>query len=152
MTASIGVVLTLNSFEKGRDGRGPSECDNAYHSDGEMVVALSTGWFAGTARCGRRVRITAGNGRTAYAKVTRTRSGMGMGRIPPPFVGMGMGVFHLYGDGDGVMKPDRCSPVAIPIHVANADVCMCIACVTMGLCAVHVGPLAVNTLVGPSPC
>ncbi|XP_040384272.1 LOW QUALITY PROTEIN: putative ripening-related protein 5 [Oryza brachyantha] len=69
VTASTGAVLTLNSFKKGKDGGGPSECDNAYHSDGEMVVALSTGWFAGMARCGRRVRIAAANGRTAYAKV-----------------------------------------------------------------------------------
>uniref|UniRef100_A0A0E0EZ90 Ripening-related protein 5 n=1 Tax=Oryza meridionalis TaxID=40149 RepID=A0A0E0EZ90_9ORYZ len=50
VTAATGAVLTLNSFEKGKDGGGPSECDNAYHSDGELVVALSTGWFAGMAR------------------------------------------------------------------------------------------------------
>ncbi|KAF8672379.1 hypothetical protein HU200_049582 [Digitaria exilis] len=29
----------LNSFEKGKDGGGPSECDNAYNSDEEKVVA-----------------------------------------------------------------------------------------------------------------
>ncbi|XP_052134053.1 putative ripening-related protein 5 [Oryza glaberrima] len=71
VTAATGAVLTLNSFEKGKDGGGPSECDNAYHSDGELVVALSTGWFAGTARCGHRVRITAsgGGGRSVVAKV-----------------------------------------------------------------------------------
>ncbi|CAN6317002.1 unnamed protein product [Urochloa humidicola] len=44
VTASTKAVLTLNSFEKGKDGGGPSECDNAYHSDEEKVVALSTGW------------------------------------------------------------------------------------------------------------
>ncbi|KAM6601142.1 hypothetical protein CsatA_020751 [Cannabis sativa] len=38
------AVLTINSFEKGGDGGGPSECDNNYHSDDTPVVALSTGW------------------------------------------------------------------------------------------------------------
>uniref|UniRef100_A0A0E0LE31 Uncharacterized protein n=1 Tax=Oryza punctata TaxID=4537 RepID=A0A0E0LE31_ORYPU len=71
VTATTSAVLTLNSFEKGKDGGGPSECNNAYHSDGELVVALSTVWFAGMARCGHRVRITAanGNGRSVVAKV-----------------------------------------------------------------------------------
>ncbi|XP_010229674.1 putative ripening-related protein 5 [Brachypodium distachyon] len=52
------AVLTLNSFREGKDGGSPSECDNAFHADSELVVALSTGWFAGMARCGRSVRIT----------------------------------------------------------------------------------------------
>uniref|UniRef100_A0ACD5YBR6 Uncharacterized protein n=1 Tax=Avena sativa TaxID=4498 RepID=A0ACD5YBR6_AVESA len=56
------------SFEKGKDGGGPSECDNAYHSDEEMVVALSTGWFKNMARCGHRIKISA-NGKSVYAKV-----------------------------------------------------------------------------------
>uniref|UniRef100_A0ACD5WWY8 Uncharacterized protein n=1 Tax=Avena sativa TaxID=4498 RepID=A0ACD5WWY8_AVESA len=55
-------------FEKGKDGGSPSECDNAYHSDKEMVVALSTGWFKNMARCGHRIKITA-NGKSVYAKV-----------------------------------------------------------------------------------
>ncbi|KAA8520618.1 hypothetical protein F0562_014874 [Nyssa sinensis] len=38
-------VLTINSFEEGGDGGGPSECDNKYHSDDTPVVSLSTGWF-----------------------------------------------------------------------------------------------------------
>ncbi|KAJ1255559.1 hypothetical protein BS78_K190200 [Paspalum vaginatum] len=63
------AVLTLNSFEKGKDGGGPSECDNAYHSDQEKVVALSTGWFSNMARCGHRIRISATNGNSVYAKV-----------------------------------------------------------------------------------
>uniref|UniRef100_A0A8I6Y0Z2 Uncharacterized protein n=1 Tax=Hordeum vulgare subsp. vulgare TaxID=112509 RepID=A0A8I6Y0Z2_HORVV len=67
-TATTKAVLTLNSFEKGKDGGGPSECDNAYHSDQEMVVALSTGWFKHMARCGHRIKITA-NGNSVYAKV-----------------------------------------------------------------------------------
>jgi len=68
VTASTKAVLTLNSFEKGKDGGGPSECDNAYHSDEEKVVALSTGWFSNMARCGHRIKITA-NGNSVYAKV-----------------------------------------------------------------------------------
>ncbi|CAK9146992.1 unnamed protein product [Ilex paraguariensis] len=39
------AVLTLNSFQKGADGGGPSECDHKYHSDDKPVVALSTGWY-----------------------------------------------------------------------------------------------------------
>jgi len=68
VTASTKAVLTLNSFEKGKDGGGPSECDNAYHSDEEKVVALSTGWFSNMARCGHRIKITV-NGNSVYAKV-----------------------------------------------------------------------------------
>uniref|UniRef100_A0ACD5TP40 Uncharacterized protein n=1 Tax=Avena sativa TaxID=4498 RepID=A0ACD5TP40_AVESA len=56
------------SFEKGKDGSSPSECDNAYHSDEEMVVALSTGWFKNMGRCGHRIKIIA-NGKSVYAKV-----------------------------------------------------------------------------------
>uniref|UniRef100_N1QXW1 Ripening-related protein 4 n=1 Tax=Aegilops tauschii TaxID=37682 RepID=N1QXW1_AEGTA len=68
VTATTKAVLTLNSFEKGKDGGGPSECDNSYHSDKELVVALSTGWFKNMARCGHRIKITA-NGKSVYAKV-----------------------------------------------------------------------------------
>ncbi|GJM91073.1 hypothetical protein PR202_ga07413 [Eleusine coracana subsp. coracana] len=69
VTASTKAVLTLNSFEKGKDGGGPSECDNSYHSDEEKVVALSTGWFSNMARCGHQIKITASNGKSVYAKV-----------------------------------------------------------------------------------
>ncbi|KAI4978618.1 hypothetical protein ZWY2020_015371 [Hordeum vulgare] len=65
VTATTKAVLTLNSFEKGKGGGGPSECDNAYHSDEEMVVALSTGWFKNMARCGHRIRVTA-NGKSVH--------------------------------------------------------------------------------------
>ncbi|XP_037445980.1 putative ripening-related protein 1 [Triticum dicoccoides] len=68
LTATTTAVLTLNSFEKGKDDGGPSECDNAYHSDKEMVVALSTGWFKNMARCGHCIKITA-NGKSVYTKV-----------------------------------------------------------------------------------
>ncbi|GJM91071.1 hypothetical protein PR202_ga07411 [Eleusine coracana subsp. coracana] len=68
VTSSTKAVLTLNSFEKGKDGGGPSECDNSYHSDEEKVVALSTGWFNNMARCSHQIKITA-NGKSVYAKV-----------------------------------------------------------------------------------
>ncbi|KAI9110007.1 hypothetical protein K1719_019048 [Acacia pycnantha] len=60
--------LTLNSFEKGGDGGGPSECDNKYHSDEKPVVALSTGWFNHKSRCLHNITITA-NGRSVVAMV-----------------------------------------------------------------------------------
>ncbi|CAL1378676.1 unnamed protein product [Linum trigynum] len=41
---STKALLTLNGFEKGKDGGGPSECDNKFHSDNKRIVALSTGW------------------------------------------------------------------------------------------------------------
>uniref|UniRef100_A0A8R7Q8I3 Ripening-related protein 2 n=2 Tax=Triticum urartu TaxID=4572 RepID=A0A8R7Q8I3_TRIUA len=69
VSATTPAVLTLNSFEKGKDGGHPSECDNAYHDDSEMVVALSTGWFNGKSRCGRTVKITAKGGSSVSAKV-----------------------------------------------------------------------------------
>nr|CAB3499340.1 unnamed protein product [Digitaria exilis] len=52
------AVMTVNGFRKGEDGGGPSECDGRFHDDGEMVVALSTGWYAGGRRCHRPIRIT----------------------------------------------------------------------------------------------
>ncbi|KAE7999526.1 hypothetical protein FH972_003944 [Carpinus fangiana] len=33
------ATLTINSFEKGGDGGGPSECDGQYHSDNTPMVA-----------------------------------------------------------------------------------------------------------------
>ncbi|KAK7842191.1 ripening-related protein grip22 [Quercus suber] len=60
--------LTINSFKKGGDGGGPSECDNRYHSDNIPVVALSTGWFNDKKRCSRFITIH-GNGRSVKAKV-----------------------------------------------------------------------------------
>jgi hypothetical protein len=71
VSASTPATLTLNSFEKGKDGGGPSECDNRFHSDKEKVVALSSGWLRldGTRRCGKMVRVTAANGRSVLAKV-----------------------------------------------------------------------------------
>ena len=60
--------MTINGFAKGDDGGGPSECDNRYHSDSEMVVALSTGWYNHGSRCLKNIRINA-NGKSVVAKV-----------------------------------------------------------------------------------
>ncbi|KAH6835019.1 hypothetical protein C2S53_003796 [Perilla frutescens var. hirtella] len=62
------AVLTLNSFEKGGDGGGKSECDNRFHSDKTKVVALSTGWLSHLKRCNKTITIQ-GNGRRVTAKV-----------------------------------------------------------------------------------
>lgn len=60
--------MTLNSFEKGGDRGGPSECDKKYHDDDTPVVALSTGWFKEhkQRRCLKNITIT-GNGRSVVA-------------------------------------------------------------------------------------
>ena len=60
--------MTINSFAQGGDGGGPSECYNEYHSDDELVVALSTGWYNGGSRCLNNIRINA-NARSVLAKV-----------------------------------------------------------------------------------
>ncbi|WRX07729.1 hypothetical protein QQP08_000216 [Theobroma cacao] len=60
--------LTLNGFDKGQDGGGPSECDKRYHKNSELVVALSTGWFHKQKRCLKFINIY-GNGRSVQAKV-----------------------------------------------------------------------------------
>ncbi|PRQ57440.1 putative rlpA-like protein, double-psi beta-barrel [Rosa chinensis] len=44
------AYLILDSFENGIDG-GVSTCDNRYHSDETLVVALSTGWFNNGGMC-----------------------------------------------------------------------------------------------------
>ncbi|OVA12133.1 hypothetical protein BVC80_1773g18 [Macleaya cordata] len=62
------AILTLNSFQEGGDGGGPSQCDNSYHSDDTPVVALSTGWFNNQQRCLKKINIS-GNGRSVVATV-----------------------------------------------------------------------------------
>ncbi|KEH18878.1 Ripening related protein family [Medicago truncatula] len=62
------AILTLNSFEKGGDGGGPSECDNKFHSDKTLVVALSTVLFNHKKRCLKEITIF-GNGKRVNAKV-----------------------------------------------------------------------------------
>ncbi|KAL8119107.1 hypothetical protein AgCh_016564 [Apium graveolens] len=68
VTKNTKATLTLNSFEKGKDGGGPSECDRQYHDDDTRVVALSTGWYNGGSRCLNKIIISA-NGRSVDAKV-----------------------------------------------------------------------------------
>ncbi|XP_038709919.1 kiwellin-1-like [Tripterygium wilfordii] len=68
VTGHTKATLTINSFEKGGDGGGPSECDNQYHSDDTPVVALSTGWFNNESRCLKYITIY-GNGRSVKAMV-----------------------------------------------------------------------------------
>ncbi|KAI4978613.1 hypothetical protein ZWY2020_015366 [Hordeum vulgare] len=68
VVATTKAVLKLNSFEKGKDRGGPSECGNAYHSNEEMVVALSIGWFKNMAHCGHRIKVTASS-KSVYAKM-----------------------------------------------------------------------------------
>ncbi|CAL1377977.1 unnamed protein product [Linum trigynum] len=69
VTRQTKAVLTLNSFEKGKDGGGASECDHKFHGDEERVVALSSGWFNNRKSCFQKIKITAGNGRSVVAKV-----------------------------------------------------------------------------------
>ena len=60
--------LTLNSFEKYGDGGNESECNDHFHSNNELVVALSTGWFDGKSRCFKYINIY-GNGNSVKAQV-----------------------------------------------------------------------------------
>lgn len=68
VTRNTKAKLTLNSFQKGGDGGGPSKCDGIHHSDNTPVVALSTGWFNGGSRCSKKIKIS-GNGKTVFATV-----------------------------------------------------------------------------------
>ncbi|KAJ4835604.1 hypothetical protein Tsubulata_024697 [Turnera subulata] len=68
VTGNTRAFLTINSFQKGGDGGGPSECDNQYHDDDTPVVALSTGWFNNKNRCHHNITIK-GNGRSVVAMV-----------------------------------------------------------------------------------
>ncbi|CAN6273604.1 unnamed protein product [Urochloa humidicola] len=62
------AIMTLNDFSEGGDGGDPSECDGKYHRNSELVVALSTGWYANGKRCGKNIRIHA-KGKSVLAKV-----------------------------------------------------------------------------------
>ncbi|THG07763.1 hypothetical protein TEA_015577 [Camellia sinensis var. sinensis] len=68
VSSQTKATLTINSFQKGGDGGGPSECDGKYHSDDLPVVALSTGWYKGGSRCHNNITISA-NGRSVVAMV-----------------------------------------------------------------------------------
>ncbi|XP_073355492.1 putative ripening-related protein 4 [Aegilops tauschii subsp. strangulata] len=70
VSADTPAILTLNSFARGGDGAGKSFCDNRFHKDTELVVALSMGWLRldSKCRCNKMSRIN-GNGRAVLAKV-----------------------------------------------------------------------------------
>lgn len=51
------AVMTLNNFEKGGDGGGPSECDEQYHSNNFLLVALSSRWYNHGQRCLNYINI-----------------------------------------------------------------------------------------------
>ncbi|XP_058199875.1 kiwellin-like [Rhododendron vialii] len=69
ITSSTPAKLTNNDFSQGGDGGGPSECDGKYHSNKNLIVALSTGWYNGGTRCNQVIHIRANNGRSVKAKV-----------------------------------------------------------------------------------
>nr|CAB3494339.1 unnamed protein product [Digitaria exilis] len=71
VSAHTAAVMTVNGFERGGSGGGKSACDGHFHSNGERIVALSSGWLRldGTRRCNRMIRITTRGGRSVVAKV-----------------------------------------------------------------------------------
>lgn len=79
VSGNTKVTLTINSFKKGKDSGGPSECNNQYHSDEIPIVALSTGWFDHRSWCHCNITIN-GNGRSVPAMmVDECDSTMGCG-------------------------------------------------------------------------
>ncbi|RWR77979.1 putative ripening-related protein 1 [Cinnamomum micranthum f. kanehirae] len=68
VTGDTGATMTINSFAEGGDGGGASKCDEKFHNDSELVVALSTGWYSGGSRCMKNININA-NGRLVQAMV-----------------------------------------------------------------------------------
>ncbi|KAJ3682265.1 hypothetical protein LUZ60_014838 [Juncus effusus] len=69
VTNNTPGILTLNDFGKSGDGGGATACDGKYHSDDDLIVALSTGWFNNKTRCNMKIKITAKNGKSASAMV-----------------------------------------------------------------------------------
>ena len=69
MTSSTPAILLTNDFSEGGNGGGPSECDGRYHSNSDLIVSLSTGWYNGGLLCGTMIKIMADNGRSARAMV-----------------------------------------------------------------------------------
>ncbi|KAL4199284.1 hypothetical protein AMTRI_Chr03g144160 [Amborella trichopoda] len=61
-------MAQVRGFRERRDGGGPAESDNEYHSDHTPVVALSIRWIKHKERCLRNIMIK-GNGRSVWAKV-----------------------------------------------------------------------------------
>ncbi|KAF7120393.1 hypothetical protein RHSIM_Rhsim13G0096600 [Rhododendron simsii] len=69
ITSSTPAKLTNNNFSRGGDGGGPAECDEKYHSNKNLIVGLSTGWYKGGTRCNQVIHIRANNGRSVKVKV-----------------------------------------------------------------------------------
>ncbi|GLJ18352.1 hypothetical protein SUGI_0324810 [Cryptomeria japonica] len=60
--------MTVNSFEKGGDGGGPSACDGHFHSDNDHWVALPPPTFHHNSNCFRKVKMSA-RGKSTVATV-----------------------------------------------------------------------------------
>ncbi|KVH91081.1 putative ripening-related protein 1 [Cynara cardunculus var. scolymus] len=56
-SSNTDATMTINSFEKGGSGGGPSECDGKYHSDDTPIVALSSRWYDHGRRCFKFINI-----------------------------------------------------------------------------------------------
>ncbi|XP_066338284.1 putative ripening-related protein 6 [Miscanthus floridulus] len=64
------AVMTVNGFQMGEDGGGAAACDGRFHSDDDLIVALSSGWYAGGKRCNKKIRVTSKDtGRSVQAQV-----------------------------------------------------------------------------------
>lgn len=75
VSAKTPAILTVNRFDTGEDGEGIAFCDMRFHTDSELVVALSSGWLRldGThRRCNKKIRVGA-KGRSVLAKVVDER-------------------------------------------------------------------------------
>ena len=60
--------MTVNSFEKGGDGGGPSACDGHFHSNKDHWVALPPATFDHNSNCFRKLKISA-RGKSTVATV-----------------------------------------------------------------------------------
>ena len=58
VTNATPAILTINGFDAGEDGGSESSCDGKYHKNTEFITALSTGWFNGGSRCGKKIEIS----------------------------------------------------------------------------------------------
>ncbi|XP_059275392.1 putative ripening-related protein 2 [Lycium ferocissimum] len=65
----IKAMLTINDFEKGGSGGGPSECSGKYYDNSIPAVALSTGWYSKGRHCLENINIYANNGMSTQAMV-----------------------------------------------------------------------------------
>ncbi|KAK1289219.1 putative ripening-related protein 1 [Acorus calamus] len=47
----------------------PAKCDGIKHSESELVVSISTGWFSSGSLCGKKILIKSFSGMSVVAKV-----------------------------------------------------------------------------------